>query len=88
MNTLTVIGAIRTRYQLLIFSLEGEPRFQVILLRSCEIECARYDCDKTVGQSERLVELFRSGDHRIEHLPGLFRFSDAELRRAVMFIEE
>jgi len=59
--------------------LEREPRLEVILLRRCEVQCARDNRHYTVWDPEALIEILRGGNHRIEHLPRLFRLGDAEL---------
>jgi hypothetical protein len=75
----TIICAIRARDKFLVCPLEGKPCFQVIFLRRREVQSARNDCHDTVRDREALVELFRGGDHRIEHLPRLFWLGNAEL---------
>lgn len=60
-------------------SLEWEPGLQIVLLGSRQVQRARNDGDDLIRDLKRLVELFRGGDHGLEHLPRFLRLRYAEL---------
>ena len=46
-----------------------EPGLEIELLGRSIVERARHDSDHPVGNAKRLIELLRSRDHGLEHLP-------------------
>ena len=60
-------------------TLEREPSLEIVLLGGSEVEGAGNDSNDPVWNVEGLVEFLRGGHHRVEHLPGLFRFGYTEL---------
>ena len=75
----TVISAVRARHELLVSTLEWEPRLQIVLLRRSKIQRAANNSHKPIRDLQALVKALGVGDHAVEHLPALLRIGDAEL---------
>lgn len=74
-----VVGTVGARNELLVLSLEGEPRLQVVLLGGSVVESTGNDGNNTVGKAKGLVELLGVGDHVVKGLPRLLGLSDDKL---------
>jgi hypothetical protein len=74
-----VVGTIRTANEFLVFTLEGEPGFEVILLGRSVIESARDYRNNTIWDVEGLIKSLRQGNHLVENLPRLFWVCNHEL---------
>lgn len=64
-----VIGTVAAGDEFLVFTLEGEPGFEIVLLGSGVVESSRDDGDDAVGEAEGLVEFFGETDHFVEVFP-------------------
>jgi hypothetical protein len=55
-SSLTVVGTVAARDQLLVLALHREPRLQIVLDGSGVVESTGYDTRDSVRQLKRLVE--------------------------------
>jgi hypothetical protein len=74
-----VVCAVGARNQLLVFLLEGEPSFQIVLLGSSIVESAGNNTHNLVGKAKGLVELLRVGHHLVELVPAVIGATEDEL---------
>lgn len=74
-----VVRAVAAGDEFLVFALEREPRFEIVLFGRGVVERAGDYRDDAVRDVEGLVELFGVADHQVEELPGLLRLGDDEL---------
>lgn len=74
-----IICAVGARNKLLVLLLEGEPRFQIVLLGSSVVQRTCDDANNLVGEAERLVELLRVGHHLVELVPAVIGTTENKL---------
>lgn len=64
-----VVCAVGAGNELLVFTLEGEPGFEVVFLCGRVVQGTGHDRDDLVGETKGLVELLGGGNHFIKGLP-------------------
>jgi hypothetical protein len=74
-----VVSAVGARHELLVLLLEGEPRFQIVLLSRSIVQRTGNDGHDLVREPQGLVELLGGGHHILESLPRLVGLGQDEL---------
>lgn len=66
-----VVRAVRARHELLVLALEGEPGFEIVLLRCGIVQGTRNNGGNAVWNAQRLIKILGDGDHIFECFPRL-----------------